>query len=157
MSASALWTAVVARYDNGGLLSLTNVRTRNASAINTTVGEQAATDVINFYFPTLAQQAYDPLDSGHVALCVEGVIALLWKRGGTAQTISRVNWEDWETMAGKFKGVTSRARIVMSTNSQLTPSQEVPTGEQRRPWADRGNFRFNLPGSGIQAPDDVGT
>ena len=51
-SATALWAATRATYASDGLLQLTNPNNRKATAINDTVGEQAAQRVINLWSST---------------------------------------------------------------------------------------------------------
>jgi len=154
MSAAAteLWAAVKARYDEQGLISLTNVRKRNAGAINNDVGEQAADDVILAFY-TDVQTDYDDTSDYHLTVAIEGVIAMLWKRGGTAATIAKVKWEDWVERAKILKGVEPRGHAEPGTNSGLQPSRdgEVTFGRQR-PWSDRMNFRGLLPRVGRYGP-----
>ena len=66
MTASALWTAVVASYDSATLISLTNINAPEATAIVTATGESAAQEVIDLW-PLYAQESYDASDASHVA------------------------------------------------------------------------------------------
>jgi len=146
MSASALWTAVVAAYDSNGLISLTNIRDRSATAIDTTVGQTAAQGVIDLW-PAYAQVAYDSTSALHVEVAILGVIAMLWRRGGSASTIEQVKWE--EVFAND--GVISRVRRTgprghqgPSSNSGVTQKAErTASGAKIRDWADRESLPPN--------------
>ena len=146
-----LWTAVKDRYDEPGLISLTNVRKRNEGTINDAVGTQASKDVILSYYIDV-QTDYDPASEVHLMLACEGVIAMLWKRGGTAATISKVKFEDWILRAQALKGVEPRGHAAPGTNSSLQPSPDCGGHTPCRPWADRMNFRGLLPRRGRADP-----
>lgn len=151
-AASELWAAVKSRYDEQGLISLTNIRKRNAGSINNDVGEQAADDVILAFY-TDVQTDYDHTSDYHLAVGVEGVIAMLWKRGGTAATIAKVKWEDWVERAKTLKNVEPRGHAEPNTTSGLQPTKDGENISGRRhPWADRINFRGLLPRVGRHGP-----
>lgn len=92
MTAAALWTAVKSSYEETGLIGLTNIRDRAATAIDDTFGQDAAQEVIDLW-PVYAQLAYDADNGTHVAIAKEAVIAVLWRRGGTSTTIAEVKWD----------------------------------------------------------------
>lgn len=142
-----LWTAVKDRYDEQGLISLTNVRDRSKKVIDDDTGTQAAADVILSYYIDV-QADYDETSAIHVMLATEGVIAMLWKRGGTAATIQRVKWEDWIARAQALKGVEPRGHAAPGTNSTLQPTRDCYGHTPCRPWADKINFRGLLPRRG---------
>lgn len=139
-----LWAAVKLRYDEPGLISLTNVRKRSTPAINDTVGTQAADDVILCYYTDI-QTDYDPDSKVHVMVAVEGVVAMLWRRGGSAATIQRVKWEDWIERAKILKNVEPRGHAQPQTNSGLQPTTDCYGHRPCRPWADKINFRGLMP------------
>lgn len=139
-----LWTAVKDRYDEPGLISLTNVRKRDVGAINDTVGTQAAKDVILSFYVDV-QTDYNPTSEVHLMMATEGVIAMLWRRGGTAATIQRVKWEDWVERATALKMVEPRGHAAPGTNSGLQPTKDCYGHRPCRPWADKINFRGLLP------------
>ena len=93
MTATALWAAVVVSYDADGLITLSNIRDRSATTIDTTAGEDAAQGVIDLW-PVYAQETYDASDSTHVEVAKQAVIALLWRRGGSSTTIAEVKWDE---------------------------------------------------------------
>lgn len=124
MTASALWTAVKASYDEQGLLTLTNIRDRAATAIDDTAGEDAAQEVIDLW-PSYAQTDYDATDSRHVAIGKHAVIAVLWRRGGTAAGIAQVRWDEVFSQSGmiaSLRRTDARARSGPKTNANTTYS-----------------------------------
>lgn len=139
MTAAALWTAVVASYDADGLISLTNIRDRSATTIDTTVGESAAQGVIDLW-PIYAQIAYDASNATHVEAAKQGVIALLWRRGGTAASIAKVEWDEVfaaDGLLSKVRSTGARSRRGPSTNSGVvTASELTEDGRNVRGWSD---------------------
>ena len=71
-----VWTAVTARYADAGLISLTNIRSRAASATSTAVGTEAANGVLGLW-PAYAQVVFDVSDTLHIEVAVRGTIAML--------------------------------------------------------------------------------
>jgi len=131
-----LWTYVKTIYDDDGLVTLTNIRDRSATAVDDTVGTAAAASVLN-YWPAYAQVAYDATDPLHVEVAAEGVIAVLWRRGGASTSIEQVKWDtvfgDGGTIE-KLRRTDPRGRPGPSSNSGITTSQE--SGVQYG-WSDR--------------------
>lgn len=141
--AADLWTSVVAAYDSGGLISLTNIRDRSATAVNTTTGQNAAQEVIDLW-PAFAQVAYDDTDALHVAVARQGVIAVLWRRGGSASTIEQVKWDEVfgdDGLLAKVRRTGARGRVSPLTNSGLSSSpDQTSDGRTVRPWSDPDSF-----------------
>lgn len=138
-AADDLWTAVVAAYDSDGLVTLTNIRDRSATTIDTAAGTAAAQAVIDLW-PAYAQVVYDEFDALHVEAGILGVIAMLWRRGGTASRIEQVKWEEVfgdDGVLSKIKRTGARGRQGPASDSQFQPS--VYTRAQR-PWSDRGSL-----------------
>lgn len=140
-AASDLWASVVAAYDAGGLVTLTNIRDRAATTINTTAGEAAAQEVIDLW-DIYAQAAYDEADAKHLAVARQAVVAMLWRRGGTASAIEQVKWEEVfgdDGLLSKIKRTGSRSRSSPTSNSGVKASSELDaSGRQQRPWSDPG-------------------
>jgi phage gpG-like protein len=90
---SELWAAVKVSYDANGLIALSNIRDRTASAVDDTVGTDAALQVIDLW-PLYAQVAYDNTDSQHLAVAKRGTIAVLYERGGSSSAIAKVEWDE---------------------------------------------------------------
>lgn len=137
-AATELWASVESAYDAGGLISLTNIRDRSATTVNDTVGESAAQEVIDLW-GIYAQADYDSTDATNVAIGRQAVIAVLWRRGGSASTIEQVKWEEVfgdEGLIAKLKRTNSRGRISPSTNSGVQQSSELSGGRAVRPWSD---------------------
>jgi len=142
MTATALWTAVVASYPANGLISLTNIDDAAATTINTTFGENAAQAVIDLW-PIYAQEAYDSSDATHVEVAKEGVIAMLWRRGGTSNTIAEVKWDSVfspDGLISRVRRTGSRGHGSPSSNSGVSTKSELSNGRAVRGWADRDSL-----------------
>lgn len=138
MSATDLWAAVVASYDSNGLLRLTNIESNEATAIDTTVGEDAAQTVINLW-PIYAEEDYDATDATHVEVAKMGVIAVLWRRGGTSADIERVKWDEVfspEGLIARVRRTGARGRTAPQTNSGVSQKSELQNGRAVRGWSD---------------------
>lgn len=138
-AATELWAAVVVSYDVKGLTALTNIRVRSGTGIVTAVGEDAAQAVINLW-PSNAQEAYDSTDAAHVEVGKLGVIAVLWRRGGSASTIEQVKWDTVFGSDGaivKLKRTGARGRRGPSSNSEVQQSSNLTSGGRKvRGWSD---------------------
>lgn len=135
-----IWTAVKARYDNSGLISLTNIRSRSASEVDDDVGTEAANGVLNLW-PRFAQVAFDVTDGAHIEVAVRGTIANLWERGGSSAAIAKVEWDEVFSdtgLIGRLRRTGARGRQGPSSNSGVTQSSELTsTGKRTLPWSDR--------------------
>ena len=141
-SATELWTAVVAAYDGAGLVTLTNIRDRSASAVDTTVGQTAAQSVLDLW-PSYAQIAYDSTDSRHVEIAIRGVIATLWERGGTSSAIAREKWAEVfgpEGLLVRLRRTEARGRQGPSSNSGVTQKAEAAGGRNVRGWSEEASL-----------------
>ena len=144
LNAPATWLlAVKARIDEPTLIALTNPGKevdggsvdddRLISCIDDALGEFAV------------RAGFDPLltDRSHVACIAQGVVAYL-------KSYKLEQDETTDIAMIRFMGKCDKLRNTYhapaSTNSNLTPSEEVPTGRTVRPDADRANFRYYLPG-----------
>ena len=138
--ANDLWAAVVADYDADGLITLTNVRDRAATTIDDTVGTSAAQAVINLW-PVYAETEYDETKDLHVEVAEMGVIAVLWRRGGSATTIEQVKWDEVfspEGLINKIRRTGPRGHEGPSSNSGVTQKSELTSSGRRvRGWSDR--------------------
>jgi hypothetical protein len=138
MSAANLWSAVVARYDEPALVTLTNRTDRSATTVNTTIGEAAARAVIDLW-PIYAQEDYDESVAAHVEVGVAATIAQLWRWGGTATESARVKWDEVFGSGGMMERVQRtgpRGRRGPSSNSDVSTSSRAENGRLARPWAD---------------------
>lgn len=156
MSAANLWTAVKADYDADGLISLTNIRNRGATAIDDTVGTAAAQAVINLW-PAYAQVAYDANNALHVEAAELGVISILWRRGGASSTIEQVKWDEvfgTEGVIARIRrtGPRGHARPVSNSGVQQAP-ETGPDGGQVRGWADRESLPAGFLSTRVDATD----
>lgn len=137
--ATDLWDAVKAAYDNNGLVTLTNIRDRSKNTINDTAGTEAAQSVIDLW-PAYAQADYDAASALHVEAAMQGVIAVLWRRGGSAAQIARVRWDEVFGADGVISKITAtgpRARPAPVTSSGVSESAETIQGQTVRGWSDR--------------------
>jgi hypothetical protein len=119
-----LWAYAKTVYDSDGLVSLTNIRDRSATAIDDTVGEAAALSVIRLW-PSYAQSDFDVSDPVHLETAVDGIIAMLWRRGGASTTIEQVKWDTVFGEGGtieKLRRTSSRSRSGPSSNSRTITS-----------------------------------
>lgn len=143
MTAAALWTAVKDRYSPPTLRSLTNIDDRTSTAIDDTAGEQAAQTVLNLW-PVYAQVAYDANDNLHVEVGTFAVLAVLWRRGGTATEIERVKWDEVfgaDGMLQKVKRTDPRGRQGPSSNSTIRTSADDANSYS---WSDRASLPPNF-------------
>lgn len=142
MSATNLWAAVVASYDANGLIPLTNTRNRAATTINTAVGESAAQAVIDLW-PAYAQEPYDEADATHVEVAKMGVVAMLWRRGGTSTNIAKVEWDEVFSADGlitRVRRTGPRARVSPASNSGVQTTSEDIGGRPVQGWSDPGSM-----------------
>jgi len=155
--ATDLWTAVVASYDEDGLITLTNIRDRAATTINTAVGQDAAQGVINLW-PVYSQADYDGSNALHVEVAKMGVIALLWRRGGTAASIAKIEWDEVfsdEGTISKVRRTGARGRGRPSSNSGVMQRAETDgNGNLIRGWSDRDSLPVNWLPTQRSAADD---
>ncbi len=156
MGAPELWAAVVESYEESGLMALTNVRDRGATTINTAVGQNAAQAVIDLW-PVYAQEAYDETDPAHVEVAKMGTIAVLWRRGGTATNIAKVEWDEVfssEGLVTKVRRTGARGRAAPSSNSGVQQRSELAAGGMPvQGWSDTGSLpRGVLPSRRLHDP-----
>lgn len=153
--ATELWTAVVADYDADGLITLTNIRDRSATSVDTTVGQTAAQAVINLW-PAYAQEAYDSTDALHVEVAEMAVIAMLWRRGGTSSTIAKVEWDEVfgaDGLIARVRRTNARARSSPQSNSGVTQKAETINGRNVRGWSDRESLPNGIAPRRVTAED----
>lgn len=138
--ATDLWDAVLVDYAADGLVTLTNPGDPTADSVDNTVGQNAAQAVINLW-PAYAQEDYDGTNALHVEVGEMAVIALLWRRGGSATNIEEVKWDQIfgpDGLLVKVQRTGARGRQGPSSNSGVTQKAEATSSGQRyRGWADR--------------------
>lgn len=138
MTAATLWASVREAYETEGLVNLTNPRANNATAINDDRGLSAAQEVIDL-FGLYAQIEFDVTVSSHLAVGRSGVIAVLYRRGGTSSEIAKVEWDSVfgeDGLAAKLKRTSPRGRQGPSSNSGVTqPSELGSSGRRALPWS----------------------
>lgn len=139
MTAASLWASVTSNYEDNGLVTLTNPRDPAATLVDDDYGLSAAQEVIDL-FPMYAQVEFDEDDSRHITVGRQGVIAVLFRRGGTSSTIAEVKWKEVfgdEGLLVKLKRTTARARQGPSSNSGVKQKSELSsTGGKVRGWSD---------------------
>lgn len=137
-----VWAYTKTVYDSAGLVTLTNVRDRTATAIDDDVGTAAAASVLNLW-PLYVQIAFDVADASHVEVAARGVIAVLWERGGAATSIER---QKWDTIFGgggiaeRLRNTSARGRPGPSSSSGVSSSGDSDDGMLRRGWSDRASL-----------------
>lgn len=146
-ASTVLWDAVKTDYDAAGLISLSNIRNRNATTINDAAGVLAATSVITLW-PIYAQEIYDENNPIHVEIAEVGVIAMLWRRGGSSSSIEQVKWDEVFGDSGMIKKlvhVSARGRLAPSSNSGVSQTSELTSdGKKVRGWSDRDSLPTNF-------------
>ncbi len=138
-----LWAYVESVYDAAGLVTLTNIRDRSATAVDDTVGVAAALSTIRLW-PAYAQVDFDETDGLHLEVAAAGVIALLWRRGGAATSIEQVKWDTVfgdDGMVAKVRRTSPRGRPGPSSNSGTITTQESGT---RYGWSDRRSLPYGI-------------
>ena len=147
VDAEALWAAVEVSYDADGLITLTNIRDRSATAIDETAGEDAAQGVIDLW-PVYAQAAYDATNATHVEIAKRATVAMLWQRGGSSTNIAKVEWDEvWgdNGLVGRLRKSEARAHASPSSNSGTVRSTELlSNGQQTMPWSDPASYPIGL-------------
>lgn len=133
---------VQTRYGSQLLISLTNSDEKaNASTSVNTTRLDAAADDVEAMFKIHAGVAYDSTDARHVAVAVEGVIALLRARGPLAGEKGTDAFSKWtKTLRDELGRVTGRNRIKPKTTVETTAESERPNGETIRPKFDWRTF-----------------
>jgi hypothetical protein len=139
----ALADEVISRYSAGYLAGITNPQDAYASAYDATRLGKACTDV-QAEFDKIGL-LFDVTVASHVVTAVEGVIALLKKR--TAQSGGFEEWKEWrDVQLERLRMVTTNDRIVPSSTSKLTPSDENPNNDTfTRPDFDKQSFDNLIP------------
>lgn len=138
-SASELWASVVDNYETNGLVTLTNPQDPAATLVDDDYGISAAQEVIDL-FSMHVQVDFDDDDSRHITVGRQGVIAVLYRRGGTSSTIAEVKWKEVfgdDGLMVKLKRTTARARQGPTSNSGVKQKSELSsTGGKVRGWSD---------------------
>lgn len=133
-----IWTAVKARYDSAGLLTLTNIRDRSANSVDDTVGTEAAAGTLALW-NAYAEVAFNVAEAMHLECAVRGTIALLWERGGGSNSIAKVKWDEVFTsgVIDKLKATSPRGRQSPSSNSGVQQRAETINGQPVHSWSSR--------------------
>lgn len=137
-AAETLWNATLESYDTDGLITLTNIRDRSATAISDNVGNNAALAVIDLW-PIYAQEEFDDENLTHIEVGKRALIAVLWSRGGTATSIAKVEWDEVFSADGliaKVRGTGARGRPAPETDSSVATSSDWIDGRQAYGWSD---------------------
>lgn len=139
----ALSDEVMSRYGTQFLVGLTNPQASTATTVGTTKLANACTDVEAEF--AKVGITFAVATATHVVTACEGVIALLRKRAG--QVGGWEEWKEWrDVQLERLRMVTTNDRIVPTTNSQLTPSDENPTNsDDVRPDFDNDEFTNIIP------------
>lgn len=140
----ALSDLVTARWSSDKLVRLTNPDAP-ASAVDSARLAAACADAAA-EFELLVGVPFDSTDAFHASAACDAVAWVLMKNGGTVQGDSLEAAEKRFFDAAERLALTrgGRARIAPTTNSLLTPSEEVPEGREVRPDFDRGNMGIFL-------------
>lgn len=130
-AATDLWASVEEHYQEDGLIDLTNINDRGATTVNTTAGENAAQSVLDLW-DMYAQIEYDATKTTHIETARQGVIAMLWRRGGSSSSIAQVRWDEVfanDGLIGKLRATQPRGRQgPLSNNTGVVASNEAQHG-----------------------------
>lgn len=137
----ALSDEVQTRYSAQFLRNLTNPDNPEATSVNTTTLDAAATDTEGDFKRVLGR-AYDGTLSEDVSVAVEGVVAKLAERNGRFTEQARGLVEKYD---GHLRGL--RRRVLPKSSSQLTPTEEQRGTETVRPDFDDRKFDDFVPES----------
>ena len=111
-----------------------------------TKGEAAAQAVINLW-PVYAQVEYDAANAVHVEVAEMGVIAMLWRRGGSSSAIEQVKWDEVfgdDGLISRVRRTGPRGRAAPSSNSGVQQAPERDAGGRLvRGWADTQSLPSN--------------
>lgn len=129
----ALVDEVQTRYSTQFLANLTNPDSQGSTSIDSTRLAAAAADV-EADFKIHAAVAYDNSDARHVAVAVRGVEIRLGLYTGKKGW--RESFTGWLLDVKALGLVTGRAKIIPKSTSALTPADETPSGEEKRPAFD---------------------
>lgn len=144
--ATDLWASVVEHYHEDGLIDLTNINDRGATTVNTTAGENAAQAVLDLW-DMYAQIEYDEDETTHLETARQGVIAMLWRRGGSSSSIAQVKWDEVfsnDGLIAKLRNTQPRGRTgPTSSGSGVVASSESRYGAVR-PWSDPDSLPVGL-------------
>ncbi len=136
------------RYSAQKVIELTNPDNPGGTSKNATRLANAAEDV-QADFRIYCGVTFDLTDARHVAVAVEGVEIKLLRRIMTSGTKLRELEEDYRRRLRALAKVTGRDRVMPTTKSVLTPSDEQTGTETVRPDFDRDHFDDLIP----SAPD----
>lgn len=157
--AETLWEATKDNYSAAGLISLTNIYVRDQDDIDDDVGVSAAQHVLDLW-PIHAQNDFDVTSATHVAVGVQAVIAVLWRRGGSATQIEQVKWETVfgdDGLLGKVRKTGPRAHGVPAISGNTkSKSEGTLSGRPIQPWADTGSLPVNFPPMAVPFDDVEG-
>jgi hypothetical protein len=146
--AALLWQATRDAYSAAGLVTLTNITARSETSINDDAGTSAAQHVIDLW-EIHAQTPFDILSTTHVAVGTQAVIAVLWRRGGSATQIEQVKWETVfgdDGLIGKVRKTGPRAHGVPAISGNTKSKREgTLQGGPILPWSDPGSLPVNFP------------
>lgn len=138
----ALSTDVQNRYSTQYLIELTNPQNRNATTINTTLLNNAGTD-IEALFEVYAGVTFDDTDPQHIATGVEGVVAFLMRRTGQSAAETRI--EAWISSTRALGEIEGRNRVTPDSTTLFQPSRDDRLATTPRPAFDDRNFDAFLP------------
>ena len=144
-----LATEVTDRYGDQYMVNLTNPQGPGFTTVDTTRLGLAAADV-TAEFLMITATTLDLTDALHVAVAVEGVVALLLHRTGNPGGAGEARWEAWRARLFQVAKVTGRDRVAPTTTDQ---ADRVGAGQiftrdrsrdaRMRPPLDRDDNRSN--------------
>lgn len=144
--ATTLWASVKSSYPTDDLITLSSIRDRSATAVDDTAGADASQAVLDLW-PIYAQADFDIANAKHVQVAKFAVISMLWRRGGTATTVAKVEWDEvWgaDGMITRLRNTSVRGRLSASSNSDVVSSRRDSDGTKKRGWSDPQSLPTNF-------------
>ncbi len=139
---STLATQVALRIPSHILTELTNRDSIVGTSQDSTILEQACTDV-TAAFATYSGETFNATVAEHLRLGTVGVLATL--RMWSNAVPESPEWNAWIQKVRDYAKTSARDRVVATSNSDLTPTDEVQPGETVAPDFERARFGRVVP------------
>lgn len=145
-------TQAQARYSAAFLASISNPQDETSGAADAARMAVAELDVKGF-FRIHANEDYDETKVEHVAVAIKCWLAVLQVYTGQAGDKGDEMYKQIETDLKAVAKIGSRDRILVTSTSQLQPSQEMIGSSPPLPDSDRSTFQDLVPGP-LSSSDD---
>ena len=127
------------------LITWTNPDDPTANASDDVFLQDACDDVEDGEFVAWMGEDYDETIKSHILAAVQLVKLKLVEMGAAPNITYEKMLEQTEKRIERYRNVRSRDRVAPTSSSQLTPSDEVQSGQTRRPAMDDQFFGSIIP------------